>query len=48
MRERYPHIYLSEEKLHLDPTQIRVSRQHFVDALRVILPASRRGFFFIF
>nr|CAD2205208.1 unnamed protein product [Meloidogyne enterolobii] len=42
MRERYPHIYLSEEKLHLDPTQIRVSRQHFVDALRVILPASRR------
>ncbi|CAD5227553.1 unnamed protein product [Bursaphelenchus xylophilus] len=43
VRNRYPHIYISDDKLALDPAQVQVEEWHFNEALRRIVPASRRG-----
>uniref|UniRef100_A0A915D6N2 Bromo domain-containing protein n=1 Tax=Ditylenchus dipsaci TaxID=166011 RepID=A0A915D6N2_9BILA len=42
LRESFPHIYLSAEKLLIDPSKVKITRQHFLDSLRQIVPASRR------
>lgn len=43
LRERYPHIYLTQDKLDIDADEIKIRKHHFEDALRQITPASRRG-----
>ncbi|GMS96356.1 hypothetical protein PENTCL1PPCAC_18531, partial [Pristionchus entomophagus] len=42
LRERYPHIYMSSERLALDPNQVIIEQRHLQDAMRRITPASRR------
>ncbi|CAD6199491.1 unnamed protein product [Caenorhabditis auriculariae] len=42
LRSRYPHIYMTSERLVLDMDEIRVERSHFESAMRRITPASRR------
>ncbi|CAJ0959275.1 unnamed protein product, partial [Mesorhabditis belari] len=42
LRSRYPHIYMSREKLKIDPNELAVSREHFLQAMQRITPASRR------
>ncbi|GMT25447.1 hypothetical protein PFISCL1PPCAC_16744 [Pristionchus fissidentatus] len=42
LRERYPHIYMSSERLVLDPNQVVIEQRHMQDAMRRITPASRR------
>ncbi|KAF8374776.1 lex-1 [Pristionchus pacificus] len=42
LRERYPHIYMSSERLLLDPNQVVIEQRHLQDAMRRITPASRR------
>ncbi|GMR48802.1 hypothetical protein PMAYCL1PPCAC_18997, partial [Pristionchus mayeri] len=42
LRERYPHIYMSSERLVLDPNQVVIEQRHLQDAMRRITPASRR------
>ncbi|KAI1723994.1 ATPase family associated with various cellular activities (AAA) domain-containing protein [Ditylenchus destructor] len=44
VRERFPHIYLSSDRLAIDPTAVKINRQHFKDSLKQIVPASRRDF----
>lgn len=44
LRERFPHIYLSSEKLLIDPKLVQVEKRHFEDSMRLIVPAARRGF----
>lgn len=44
LRECFPHIYLSADKLQIDLARVKVTRRHFEDALRQIVPAARRGF----
>jgi SpoVK/Ycf46/Vps4 family AAA+-type ATPase len=46
VRMRFPHIYVSNEKLELDTDALQIQRQHFDEALRRIVPASRRGLIF--
>ncbi|CAD5221527.1 unnamed protein product [Bursaphelenchus okinawaensis] len=43
IRNRYPHIYIRDEKLDLNLDSVEVSEWHFDQALRRIVPASRRG-----
>lgn len=43
IRTRFPHIYISDEKLDLDIDSMQVKKHHFEEALRRIIPASRRG-----
>lgn len=43
IRTRFPHIYLSDDKLELDVDTLHVKKHHFDEALRRIIPASRRG-----
>jgi SpoVK/Ycf46/Vps4 family AAA+-type ATPase len=47
VRMRFPHIYVSNEKLELDTDALQVQRQHFDEALRRIVPASRRGLYLL-
>ncbi|PIO57583.1 ATPase, AAA family, partial [Teladorsagia circumcincta] len=42
LRYRFPHIYMSEERLKLDPSLLVVDRNCFTNAMRRITPASRR------
>ncbi|CAM9884431.1 unnamed protein product, partial [Hapterophycus canaliculatus] len=42
VRRRYPQIYASEEKLLLDAKSIKVTRSHFLGALRGLTPSSQR------
>ncbi|KAK6011930.1 ATPase, AAA family [Ostertagia ostertagi] len=42
LRYRFPHIYMSEERLKLDPSLLVVDRNCFTTAMRRITPASRR------
>lgn len=42
LRSRYPHIYMSKEKLLLETSSIHVTKLHFSDAMKRITPASRR------
>ncbi|TMS39278.1 hypothetical protein L596_005827 [Steinernema carpocapsae] len=42
MRSQYPHIYLSNEKLDIDPAAIQVTRKHFETAIRKVVSAARR------
>ncbi|KAI6175937.1 Bromo domain-containing protein [Aphelenchoides bicaudatus] len=44
IRTTFPHLYLSEDKLELDVDTLQVKKQHFDEALRRIIPASRRDF----
>lgn len=43
LRRRYPQIYNSEQKLLVDPQEVRVERRDFISALRNITPASHRA-----
>ncbi|VDO62531.1 unnamed protein product [Haemonchus placei] len=42
LRSRFPHIYMSEERLKLDPSLLVIDRSCFTSAMRRITPASRR------
>ncbi|CAM9878639.1 unnamed protein product, partial [Ectocarpus fasciculatus] len=42
VRRRYPQIYASEEKLLLDAKSVKVTRSHFLGALRGLTPSSQR------
>ncbi|CAB3409352.1 unnamed protein product [Caenorhabditis bovis] len=42
LRLRYPHIYMSSERLRLNVGTIKVEKEHFMHAMRRITPASRR------
>uniref|UniRef100_A0A1I7T0N1 Tat-binding homolog 7 n=1 Tax=Caenorhabditis tropicalis TaxID=1561998 RepID=A0A1I7T0N1_9PELO len=42
LRSRYPHIYMSSERLKLDIATIKITDVHFDHAMRRITPASRR------
>ncbi|CAI4231957.1 unnamed protein product [Auanema sp. JU1783] len=42
LRSRYPHIYMSSERLKLDLESIKVGKDHILKAMKRITPASRR------
>ncbi|KAL3075303.1 hypothetical protein niasHT_033877 [Heterodera trifolii] len=43
MRECFPHMYISSEKLKLDPAKIRIKKTHFSDALHSVKPSAKRA-----
>lgn len=43
LRETFPHIYLTQDKLDIQVNRIKIQKHHFEDALRQIVPAARRG-----
>ena len=43
LRMQYPHIYMTNDRLAVDSQKIKVKKEHFLDAMRKIVPASRRG-----
>ncbi|VDM45538.1 unnamed protein product [Toxocara canis] len=44
LRKRFPQIYVSDEKLMIDPTQVVVTKDHFFSAMKRIVPAACRDF----
>ncbi|KAK6752494.1 hypothetical protein RB195_003736 [Necator americanus] len=42
LRSRFPHIYMSKERLKLDPSDLVIDKNCFTTAMRRITPASRR------
>ncbi|KAJ1364369.1 Lex-1p [Parelaphostrongylus tenuis] len=42
LRSRFPHIYMSKERLKLDSSLLIVDKECFTTAMRRIIPASRR------
>ena len=42
IRQKFPHIYLTSEKLAVNPSAIKINQEHFVTAMRNIVPACRR------
>uniref|UniRef100_A0A915AFS1 Bromo domain-containing protein n=1 Tax=Parascaris univalens TaxID=6257 RepID=A0A915AFS1_PARUN len=44
LRARFPQIYVSDEKLMIDPTQVIVTNKHFFSAMQRIVPAACRDF----
>ncbi|CAJ0603191.1 unnamed protein product [Cylicocyclus nassatus] len=42
LRSRFPHIYMSKERLKLNPSDLVVDKDCFITAMRRITPASRR------
>lgn len=42
LRSKYPHIYMSSDRLKLDLTAIKVEKCHLLAAMKRITPASRR------
>uniref|UniRef100_A0A914RS89 Bromo domain-containing protein n=1 Tax=Parascaris equorum TaxID=6256 RepID=A0A914RS89_PAREQ len=42
LRARFPQIYVSDEKLMIDPTQVIVTNKHFFSAMQRIVPAACR------
>lgn len=43
VRRKYPQIYMSTEKLAIDVAQIQLKQCDFIDAMRLIVPASQRS-----
>lgn len=43
IRQTFPHLYISKDKLEIDAESVQVQEQHFQEALRRVIPASRRG-----
>lgn len=43
LRSRFPHIYMSKERLKLDTSDLVIDKNCFTLAMRRITPASRRG-----
>ncbi|KAL3982959.1 ATPase associated with various cellular activities (AAA) family protein [Acanthocheilonema viteae] len=44
LRSQFPQIYLSKEKVYIDPKALKVEKKHFDIAMRRIVPAGRRDF----
>lgn len=42
IRSKFPHIYLAKDKLAVNPNHIKINHDHFVTAMRNIVPACRR------
>ncbi|VDL75308.1 unnamed protein product [Nippostrongylus brasiliensis] len=42
LRSRFPHVYMSKERLKLDPKSLVIDKSCFTTAMRKITPASRR------
>jgi len=38
IRETFPHIYLSTDRLDIEFSKLAIRRQHFTDAMRHIVP----------
>uniref|UniRef100_A0A914E6G2 Bromo domain-containing protein n=1 Tax=Acrobeloides nanus TaxID=290746 RepID=A0A914E6G2_9BILA len=44
LRLRYPHIYMTSDKLALNPDEIKIAKEHFQKAMTKIVPSCRRDF----
>ncbi|VDK47692.1 unnamed protein product [Anisakis simplex] len=44
LRRCFPQIYISDEKLVIDPTKVIVTNEHFFTAMKRIVPAASRDF----
>lgn len=42
-RERYPEIYVNDEKIFIDVDSVKVEKHHFLEAMSKITPAAHRG-----
>lgn len=42
-RRRYPQVYRSDKKLLIDPSEVKVQRQDFADAMTKLIPAAHRS-----
>ena len=42
IRNKFPHIYLTSDKLDINPKAIKLIQDHFITAMRQIVPACRR------
>ncbi|XP_028803562.1 ATPase family AAA domain-containing protein At1g05910 isoform X1 [Neltuma alba] len=42
-REKYPQVYMSDDKFLIDVDSVMVEKYHFIDAMSTITPAAHRG-----
>ncbi|KAG8050547.1 hypothetical protein GUJ93_ZPchr0009g362 [Zizania palustris] len=42
-REKYPQVYMSDDKFVIDVDSVRVEKYHFLEAMSTITPAAHRG-----
>ncbi|KAG8057401.1 hypothetical protein GUJ93_ZPchr0002g26321 [Zizania palustris] len=42
-REKYPQVYMSDDKFVIDVDSVRIEKYHFLEAMSTITPAAHRG-----